>query len=157
MAVTTNFNPGTIAESRARNIDSNVADEVVNYGKGLMYQGVGVADFDGTTEQEFAGIALESTKPGHDDEQYDAGEDVSTLRKGIVWVVVDEDSDGVEKGDNVALMPSGDFDVEKDGGGSTGDYALNIKNAEFKSDAAAGEVVKLEVNGPANVEEVQLA
>lgn len=157
MTVTTNFNPGTIAESRERNIDSNVADEVIDYGKGLIYKGVGVGNFDGTSDQDFAGISLQSTKSGMDNEQYDEQEDVSTLRKGIVWVKVDADSSGVEKGDGVALMPSGDFDVEKDGGGSSGDFALNIKNAEFKSDADAEEVVKVEINGPADVEEVELS
>jgi len=156
MTVTTNFNPGVIAEARERDIDSNVANAIVNFGKGLMYAGDGVADFDGTTGQKFAGVALATVKPGFDLDQYDAQEDVSTLRKGIVWVMVDAGSAGVTKGDKVALMPSGNFDAEKAGGGATGNFALNINNAEFKSDAVAGEVVKLEINGPVDYTEVEL-
>ena len=160
-------NLGFSIESRQQHIDSAVSEGVVKYGKGIVY-GSNIADVKGTADEvtpqvkefdgtdanaKFAGIATDSTKPGLDDNQYNDKQSVSVLRKGIVMVEVDE---AVEFGDQVALMPSGNFGKQQVGGGTSGTYAINITDAQFKSSGAAGDTVKLEINLPGAYEVVEL-
>ncbi|KAB8139273.1 hypothetical protein F9U64_01215 [Gracilibacillus oryzae] len=138
---------GRLAEYPETRADSGAAAESINWGVGVEYSGdEQVVTYAGGT---FRGIALAQTFGEYrvnnisDDiegayEQYDA---VSFLRKGIVWVEVEEE---VSKGDAaVCDSATGNFRAE-------GTEATTISGVvgEFKSSAVAGELAKLEINLP---------
>ena len=169
MAITDNtispeLGKGKIAEGRKTEVDSRVAEEdQIDFGTGLV-KGTNkerqVVAFDGSSDAVvFDGIAGYALNGDIDNGYYEKYDRVSCIRKGIVWVEVDADSSGVEAGDKVAYVPSGNIDaVSNLTEGSGGTYFADLSNvAEIKSNGDAGDLVKVEIDLPGNIEIKELA
>lgn len=156
-----NLSVGKVGTIRQPDVDSKIAEATIAFGKGLM-KGTDaesqVLEFDGT-DSKFDGFALYSIYASDlDNENYEENDPVSVLREGECYVKVDSGSSGINAGDRVAIMPSGDIDaVTNLSSGSSGDYAIELPNSEIKEDGAAGDVVMIEINSPQDATTTELA
>ncbi len=118
-------------------------DAVINFGKGVQ-----ITDEDDevkkyTTNGYFLGVALESNeKIGTDDTRdYDKYDTIKILKKGIVYVELDDDVDLDIDGPAVGINPSsGDF--------GTSDAYDTIYGAEFLESGSAGDEIRMRLNFP---------
>lgn len=152
---------GQIATVRQIHADSMIAEETIKFGKALMYgtdSEKQIKVFDGTTGKVLAGFAGFSI--GASDlhnlnyEQYD---DVAVLRRAVAWVETHSSVTDAERGDKVAVMPDGTVKPVGELSSGSGDYAIKLEDAEFKSDAGSEEKVKIEFSFPTAYSEQQLS
>ena len=153
---------GAVATGREIKVDSMVAEEDIGFGLGLK-RGTDLEDqvlqWDGANSDDiFAGFAKISTNAGFDDEQTDQYFDVSAFRSGEIYLEVDADSGGVTAGQKIAVMPSGNIDAQANiSTGTGGTYAVKVVDSEIKQAGNAGDIVKVEIDMPCDLEVVQLA
>ncbi|MGY4689338.1 structural cement protein Gp24 [Salibacterium sp. K-3] len=134
---------GKFATYQDSHAETKAAASAISYGMAVEMTGGGsqAQTFQGGT---FLGVALAREYYDYTDpnaqKQYDANEPVAVVRKGVIWVEVDEDA---APGDTVyAASTTGNFKTSATDG-------VEVTGAAFKSTANAGELVQLELNLPA--------
>jgi len=123
----------------------------INFGVGLAQTAVaGQAEIPTATGFTFEGIAVQTNKPTPNSTGialYEAGEEITVLRKGRIWVYVEEavavnDDVYLRHTDNVALL-AGDFRTDADTA-----KADQITNARFITATTAAGLAMVEINLP---------
>lgn len=119
------------------------SDAAIVFGKGVQLTDEDDEVKEYTTDGYFVGVALEADeKIGTDDTRdYDKYDTIKVLKKGIVYVELDDDVDLDTDGPAVGInASSGDF-------GTSGAYDT-IYGAEFLDSGSAGDEVRMRLNFP---------
>lgn len=116
-----------------------------------------VKPWDGASNADkLAGIAGENFSYDLDNGQYQQGDPVPVIKKGVVWVKVSPTSPGVVAGQKAAVRPDGFFTAAPLTPGTSGKYGVEIDGSEYLSSAGAGELVKLSISLPCKTTTVQV-
>lgn len=135
---------GALANYQDYSADTKAAEEVIPFGAAVQLG----TDGDGVTQVKAAGkpygIAMATEVHdwinNADDQHYKKYKPVPVIRKGVVWVNAGED---VLTGEAAAVDPTTGKFVGTDAAG-----AIAFPTAVFKSKAAAGSLVQVEINLP---------
>lgn len=154
------LNPGELAEGRRMSADSKASEGTIPFGAGVK-AGTNpekqVAAWDGATgNDKFKGIAMFSIEGDLENGHYPDGVPTTVLRKGVIWVKLSDNASAVTAGDQVAIRNDNLFDKAPLTTGTSGNYGVELTNAEFKTAGQPGEVVKVEIDMPTATKVVQL-
>jgi len=142
---------GGLADIALSDKVGRVAAADIGFGVGLMQTAVaGFAAIPTATGFNFEGISVQTNKPTPNDTGialYEAGEEITVLRKGRIWVYVEEavavnDDVFLRHTTNAALL-AGDFRTDADTA-----RADQITNARFITATTAAGLAMVEINLP---------
>jgi len=142
---------GALADIGITDKVGRVAAAAIPFGVGLAQTAVaGQAEIPTATGFVFEGISVQTNKPTANatgEAQYEIGEEITVLRKGRVWVYVEEavavnDDVFLRHTDNAALL-AGDFRTDADTAN-----ADQITNARFVTATTAAGLAQIEINLP---------
>jgi hypothetical protein len=131
-------------------VESYLETGAINFGRGVALDGERKCKLVSADTDSVIGIALATSskqKPTLDGQtQYDEKDAVNVLRKGSIWVYV-QDPDGVTAGDDVFVYFSGTNQGQFANDAQTS-TAVQIPGAKFKTDAVQGALAVVELNLP---------
>ena len=155
---------GKIAYGKYYEKISGAAEGTIGFGKAVMRgtdEEKQFAEFDGSSGASIPGFANFNLSGNIDDMEYVDEQPMTVITQGVFMARVSTTADTAPTaGDSVAVAPDGDVmtatEADADSG-TGGTYAVKLSNAQFTQDAAAGDLVAVEVDFPMSTTEVQLA
>jgi len=151
--------PGRIAEGESSGV-SMAAENAIVPGQAVKLgtdPEIQVKAWDGAAStNKFAGIAGQNLSYDLDNAQYEQGDPVPVIKKGVVWVKISASSAGVTAGQQAAVLPDGYFTAAPLVVGTSGTYGTEIEDSEYLSSAAAGALAKLSISLPCKTTNVQV-
>lgn len=134
---------GQLANYQDYTADTFAPEETVPFGAAVQLNTTGTAITPIKTGGTVIGVALAQNIHDYvekkDDQNYPVGEPAAIMKRGRIFVVAGGD---VTNGQAVKVDPTAQKFV------ASGDGAIDVKNAVFKSNAVADQLVEIEINLP---------
>lgn len=136
--------PGMVANSRPGDGVTVFCEDAAGMGFGIaVFQGVKDQGVTKTPSAKFVGITpidVTLVHKGTDVDKYKQGENATAKRGGVIWVT--NGALAVVKGDPVYVTPAGAYSNVA----GVGDVNFRAGRSFFDSSAAAGALVRIEIN-----------
>lgn len=135
--------PGQLANYQDYTADTFAPEELVPFGVAVQLNAAGTAVTPIKAGGTVVGVALAQNIHDYvekrDDQNYPVGEPAAIMKRGRIFVVAGGD---VINGQGVSVDPATQKFV------ASGEGAIEVKNAVFKSNAVADQLVEIEINLP---------
>lgn len=135
--------PGQLANYQDYTADTFAVEEKVPFGAAVQLNATGTAITPIKAEGTVIGVALAQNIHDYvekkDDQNYPVGEPAAIIKRGRIFVIAGGD---VINGQAVKVDPAAQKFV------ASGVGAIDVKNAVFKSNATADQLVEIEINLP---------
>lgn len=135
--------PGQLANYQDYTADTFAVEEKVPFGAAVQLNATGTAITQIKAGGTVIGVALAQNIHDYvekkDDQNYPVGEPAAIIKRGRIFVVAGGD---VINGQAVKVDPAAQKFV------SSGEGAIDVKNAVFKNNATADQLVEIEINLP---------